>query len=52
MCNGNDTHKMANADDYPRIIDDNLEMTCPLHKLLIIIIMFFASKDCYWIIHT
>ena len=29
MGNGNYTLKMADTDDYPRIIDDNREMTHP-----------------------
>ena len=29
----NYTLKMANTDNYPGIINDNWEMTCPLNKL-------------------
>ena len=29
---GNHTLKMAVTDDYPRIIEDNWKMTCPMHN--------------------
>ena len=44
MGNGNYTLKMADTDDYLRIIDDNREMTHTLHKLYISVDQLIIQK--------
>ena len=41
---GNYTLRMTHTDDYPKIIDDNREVTHPLHKLYSYAYLLHANK--------